>query len=49
MLVVMQRQVTRIQTELKTMEVPINQLTMHAEFPQIYHIDQVVDTPVVML
>ena len=31
----MQRQVPRIQTVLKTMEVPINQVTKHAEFPHI--------------
>ena len=30
------------------MEVPINQVTMHAECPQICYIDKVVDTPVVM-
>ena len=47
--VVMQRQVPRMQTVLKTIEVPINQVTKHAEFPQNDYIDKVVvDTPVVM-
>ena len=34
MLVVMQRQVPRIQTVLKTMEAPINQATKHAQLPK---------------
>ena len=46
--VVIQRQVPQIQTARKTVYVPsINEVTKHAEFPQIY-IDKVVDSPVVM-
>ena len=51
--VVMQRQVPRIRTVLKTVEdhnrPSINQVTKHAEIPQIYYIENVVvDMPVVM-
>ena len=41
-LVVMQRKVPRIQTGLKTVEVPINQVAEHAESPQTLYIDKVV-------
>ena len=44
----MQRQVPQIQTLLKTVEVPLNQVTRHAEFPQTLFIDKVVDKPVGM-
>ena len=37
-----------LQTSLKTVEVPINQVTKHAEFPQTLYIDKVVDLPVVL-
>ena len=39
---VMLRQVPRIQTVLKTMDVPTSQATKHAVFPQIQHIDKVI-------
>ena len=47
--VVMQRQVPQIRTVLKTVEIPINQVTKHVKIPQTLYIDKVVvDLPVVM-
>ena len=45
---VVMQQVPRIQTVLKTVKVPINQVTKHAEFAQIYYIDKVVFDTLVM-
>ena len=47
--VVMQRQVPQIRTVLKTVEIPINQVTKHVKIPQTLYFDKVVvDLPEVI-
>ena len=47
--VVLQRRVPQERTVLKTVEIPINQVTKHVKIPQTLYIDKVVvDLPVVM-
>ena len=45
--VVMQLLVPQVQTVLKTVQVPINQVTKHPEIPQTPYVDTMVDVPLV--